>query len=880
MDLDNGIYRAMFDAHPRPMWVFDRETRRFLFVNDATIALYGWSRDELLTMSLLDVRPPAERAAFEASWAAAKPTNTYARVGRHWNKAGELIDVHMEITLCTHGGREVGFSVATNVTGIAEAERRFRLLIEHSGEAIALVNAHGIVEYVSPAAERILGFPASETVGKSSEMRMNPDDVRGMTAPAPFETKLMVARVRHRDGSWRWIESSTTNLLHEPAVQAFVANYRDITARIESEHAMADARARLEYLLSATSSITYTARAYGDYGATFISNNLTAVMGYKPEDFYRSPSFWMDNIHPDDLPNVMRDLQVLHAHGGHSIEYRFRHADGTYRHMRDVAEVIRDESGNAREVVGYWIDVTEHAHTLEALHKSEANFRALIEHSMTAVLVQRDGRFLYANPAAAAMFGYDDPAEMAGIDVLDLCHPDDRESIRKRMQHTDEHGATPPSARRMLRRDGSVIVGEAEAVRLDFDGQPANVVFARDVTERQQMFARMALADRMLTVGTLAAGVAHEINNPLAYIATNLEILAFDLPRVLAGLPTRISPAELPALVADARDGVDRVSAIVRDLRTFARPVEDEEAPAAIDVVSVLETSIKMAANEIRHRAQVVESYAPGLPQASGHSSRLGQVFLNLLINAAQAIPEGRAEHNEIRVRANPAPDGRHVVIEVEDTGVGIAASIVPRIFDPFFTTKAPGVGMGLGLAISHQSVCAMGGDITVTSKPGFGTTFRITLPVASADAQRDVACDAPRTPVAARSRILLVDDEVAVGRSVCALLAGEHVVVPVTRARDALARIRAGERFDVILCDLMMPEVSGIELYDLMPPEHRQRIVFMTGGAFTPQAREFLARVDRPRIEKPFTEEQLRAVIDAVTRSRDTRPDQPAAPA
>ena len=245
------------------------------------------------------------------------------------------------------------------------------------------------------------------------------------------------------------------------------------------------------------------------------------------------------------------------------------------------------------------------------------------------------------------------------------------------------------------------------------------------------------------------------------------------------------------------------------------------------------------------------------------HASRLGQVFLNLLINAAQAIPEGHADANEIRIRTMPSQDGRQVRVEIEDTGIGIPASLMRRIFDPFFTTKAPGVGMGLGLSISHQIVRAMDGDITVESAPGVGTTFCITLPTAAESlvAERN---DHVAGGEAGGARILFIDDEAALGRAMCALL-GDHEIVPVTCARDALTRLSGGERFDVILCDLMMPDLSGIDLYDQIEPAYRDRVVFMTGGAFTQQAREFLARCDRPYLDKPFSERELRDAIDRI---------------
>jgi CheY-like chemotaxis protein len=273
-----------------------------------------------------------------------------------------------------------------------------------------------------------------------------------------------------------------------------------------------------------------------------------------------------------------------------------------------------------------------------------------------------------------------------------------------------------------------------------------------------------------------------------------------------------------------------------------------------------------MAHNELRHRARVVEVYADPLPLVEADASKLGQVFLNLLLNAAQAIAEGRVDHNEVRVRA--LADVRGVVVEIEDTGIGIPHELMPRIFDPFFTTKALGAGTGLGLSISHQIVRSMGGEITAESTPGRGSTFRVTLPA--------VTAQVVTTPVASEdtqlfaARVLLIDDEVAVGRALRLLLAPENDVIPVTSGLDALSRLTSGERFDAILCDLMMPDISGIELYDRVTrvaPECTERIIFMTGGAFTPQARDFLAKLDRPHLDKPFTEGQVRRAIERVMR-------------
>ena len=737
MNLEQDAYRLLFEAHPRPMYVAARDSLQILIVNRAACELYGWTREEMLAMTIRDLRPAEEMKQFDLAYSDANKdvSKPYGRAGRHRTKDGRTLDVTLEISRLEIDGQAVSLAVVTDITGIAQVERRFQLMVEHSSDGIVLTNDKNVVEYVSPGGERILGHGEGRAIGKYAGMRIHPDDLQNMKPPAPGETRNYITRAMHRDGTWHWLESTSTNLTHDPAVRAYVANYRDITARKLAE---------------------------------------------------------------------------------------------------------------------------------DALVTSEANFRALIERSPSATFVHRDGRHVYVNPAAVAMLGYQSADEIIGRSVLDFIHPDDREAIRARMAQTTQAGATPAGTGRMLRADGSVVVIEAEGIRLDFDGQPSNVVMGQDVTQRHEVFARMAMADRMLTVGTLAAGVAHEINNPLAYIATNIDVLSAELPVLLEHGRPRLTSEDFCRLVGDVREGVTRVSSIVRDLLALSRHGDETREP--VDVVAVLALSIKMAHNELRHRARVVQSYDSEMPLVDADASKLGQVFLNLLLNAAHAIAEGGADRNEVRVRARATDGG--VVVEIEDTGSGISPSVMPRIFDPFFTTKARGVGTGLGLSISHQIVRSMGGEITAESTVGRGSTFRVMLPAATVQPPRTTSDGEQAHALAAR--VLVIDDEVAVGRSLRLLLAPENDVVAVTSGRDALARLEAGERFDAILCDLMMPDITGIELYNQLvriAPDHQDRIIFMTGGAFTEQARDFLAKLDRPHLDKPFTEGQVRGAIEAAMR-------------
>ena len=335
-----------------------------------------------------------------------------------------------------------------------------------------------------------------------------------------------------------------------------------------------------------------------------------------------------------------------------------------------------------------------------------------------------------------------------------------------------------------------------------------------DVTDRHRMQAQLARAERLASVGLLAAGVAHDVNNPLSFVIGNLELIA----SAIAGRPgARPDDAlqALEAMVRDARQGAERVRTIVRELKVFSRVGEPRVAP--LDVRAPLEAAIAMANNEVRHRARLELDLAPA-PAVLGEEGRLAQVFLNLLINAAHSIPEGAADRNEIRVTVRPDPDGG-VRIEVADTCVGMEAAHLARIFDPFFTTKGLGVGTGLGLSICHGVVTDLGGRIDVDSAPGRGTTVRVSLPCApqaSATPAPATTTEAPAVSKTDRRRsVLVVDDEPLILKLVSAVLAGDHDVTCESRGESALARIRVGERFDAIVCDLMMPQLTGMDLHE-----------------------------------------------------------------
>lgn len=494
--------------------------------------------------------------------------------------------------------------------------------------------------------------------------------------------------------------------------------------------------------------------------------------------------------------------------------------------------------------------------------------RALIAHCPDPLdLLDRDGRILYASPSRERPLGYDDG--YAGKSAFELIHPEDQPRVVALFDELlrDTCGASRRAEFRAHHRDGSWRWLDSSATNLLDDPDVGAIVLSlRDVTEQKKAEAELQMSQRLASLGILAAGVGHEINNPLSCVLGALEVAErslLDLQRT-AGTDGQPVPASLAGRLAHvhqglvlARDGAQRIAGVVGGLRNLSRP--DAPEPARVAVARAVDSALIVARASFSGRVRFA-SGGDDVPDVLADEARLGQVLLNLLTNAAQAIPAGRSDALvEVTTRVVP---GERIAIEVHDNGAGIAAEHLPHIFDPFFTTKARDDGTGLGLSISRRIVVAFGGSIDVESVPGHGSTFRVLLPAAPRASAEASGLPAPRP---ARPRLLLIDDEAQLVVALTALLEDGFEVRAATSARDALAAIRAGARYDVVLCDLMMHDMGGAEFQDRLAdlaPSLPSRIVFMTGGAFTPDARAFLERTANPCLSKPLDVEVLRRTL------------------
>ncbi len=526
------------------------------------------------------------------------------------------------------------------------------------------------------------------------------------------------------------------------------------------------------------------------------------------------------------------------------------------------------------------IEVALRKHELESrLAERERWFATTLESIGDAVIaIDPHDVITFLNPVAERVTGWG-RADALGkklVDVLRLVDDTGLLLDLTRAPRASFAAAVPMHAGLIPKSGAQIPVDNTAAPIVDAKGNIlGQVVVFRDITERRRLEQRLAVSERMAAIGTMAAGMSHEINNPLAYVLANVGVgveVTSELERglervkVAGGASVEIddllqSVVDLRVALSEAHEGAERVRKIVHDLNKFSRT--EEQKSTVLDLPDVIDSAIKMTAHQVRHHAQLRKEYGT-TPFVAASEGPLVQLFTNLLVNAAQAIAEGNADTELIRV-VTYSDDAGRAVVEIHDTGTGITKENLRRLFDPFFTTKPIGAGMGLGLSISHAVVVALGGEITVESEVGRGSMFRVTLPAVTAKRvaegpQRAGDASVPQR----RGRVLVVDDDAGVAHSVARILKRAHDVVVETDARAALTRLTAGETFDVIFCDLMMPNMTGMDLYDAvaaLTPDMARHMVFLTGGVFSQRATDFIDSVANLTVSKPFSSERLRSI-------------------
>jgi signal transduction histidine kinase len=532
-------------------------------------------------------------------------------------------------------------------------------------------------------------------------------------------------------------------------------------------------------------------------------------------------------------------------------------ADGTRLPIRAFGHPLRDAEGHITSVIVAFIDISREAQAEAERDNIEKRLKVAVDHAPIVVFsIEKDGTITLSEGAGLVRLGLKS-GELVGQSAFEIYrdHPTIPGLIQRALSGESFH---------CLVELGDAVLDGWMTPLHDREGNVSGLLgVAHDSSELRQLQAAAIQNDRVMAMGTLAASVAHEINNPLTYVLHHLTNLERALDAHLGALEA-LGPPALAALAAAAQlrddltpahQGVQRIATVVRDLRSFSRA--DEGALEPIDVRRVVDSVLKLVRKDLEARARLVLDLQP-VPPVLASETRLAQVLINLLINARQSLVQDRARNHQSMIALAIRSEPPRAVIEVEDTGPGVPASERDRVFEPFVTHKPRGEGTGLGLFVCRNIVRGLGGEISVHDRPGGGAVFRVELPTTEPAAARPSGERAPApAPADGAARVLVIDDEPQVARALCAQLRRAGIQAEQVGDADSAATMLLGDApFDLVYCDLMMKGLTGMDLAARLAeaaPHRLAQVVFMTGGAFTPRAADFLEANPDCFVEKPF---------------------------
>jgi PAS domain S-box-containing protein len=804
------LLRAVFDGITDAVLLV-RDDGGLVDANPAACALFGFSKSEIIARSLAELELDATLSAMWTGVLGGAPRAGRLQL-RSIGGAQRLVDY--SATLAILPGLHL--LALRDVTEQRATEARFQAMIEKSHDGVSLLSADARALYQSPAVQRLFGWTA-EQAQRMAWQDFVPEEEHHKLATvlerlvsAPGESMDVDFRMRHRDGSLRWVELVATNLLHDPLVAAIVTNFRDITARktMQQEN---------ESFFELTPDLLCIAGMDGRFRR--INQAWTDTLGWDSAELLSRP--WLDFVHPDDLALTHREAARLAQGqvGTQRFENRYRCLDGSYRWLQWSCQPVVEDGliyATAR-------DITEQRISAE-------RYRLLFTESPVPKFVI-DGetrRFVDVNQASVELYGYS-RAEFLELGFDTLVVPEEREhaSLTWRIALEQAHVRVP--ARHHTTRTGERLEVDLTSKRIEVAGRVNIIVYVRDMTSQRKLEAQLAQAHRLESLGNLAGGVAHDFNNLMSIVLSYAMLM-------LEGL----KPGDpFWADVEEIRKAAERASELTRQLLAFSRKQILEPRP--VKLTAVLQGMERMLGRLLREDIALSLELAPDLGVVLADQGQLEQVIMNLAVNARDAMPEGgrltfRAANVELPGSSFRGPHGldpgRYVILTVTDTGHGMDAATRARIFEPFFTTKPKGQGTGLGLATTFGIVRQTGGHVSVESEVGKGTTFTIYLPRTD-QALRPRTFLSGHASLTGSETILLVEDETqvrTVARSI--LTRAGYQVLEAANGEEAL-RIMTGEApaIDLLLTDVVMPGMGGRELGErmsgLMPG---LKVLYMSG--------------------------------------------------
>jgi len=729
-------------------------------------------------------------------------------------KGGQAWWAHLTAGLAEDGsGGKVCHFVLIDITARKEAEaalrrseRKYRSLFEHMAEGVALHElvedeSGAVLDYritdLNPAFQKHTGIDPSSALG-----RLGTEVYR--TAKPPYLEEYARVATSGRSCTFETfynpMEKCFRISVFSPARGQFATVFEDVTDQKIKEKELLDLSQRL--------SLATTSASMGVWDWNIESGRMTwddrmlELFGITREAFKGTVDAWKDGLHPEDLDRAVADCEAaLRGEAPFNTEFRVKHKNGDILWIKADGLVVRDGRGDPVRMIGLNWDLTDRKRAEKALLEREHRYRNLMELSPDAIWVNRDDRIDLVNSEALRLLGVASADQVEGRSPFEFFHPDCHWKIRERLLAARQGKVVRHSEETALRPDGTLRQVEVSSARFEDSLGPAVQIVLRDVTERKQieaersrLEAQLQQAQKMESLGTLVAGVAHNLNNVLA-IAMGMASMRED---------AAADPADREAYQSIGKVCL-RGREVVRSLIHFAQPTLADQAP--LELNALIREVCALLESTTRNRIRIVEALHEEPLWSRGNAGDISHVLVNLGINSLDAMPDGG-----VLTFRTSLLDGDQVEVAVEDNGSGMTPEVLAHVMEPFYTTKEVGKGTGLGLSMTYGIVRSHGGTIDISTQVGQGTSVKIRLP--RIPAPRHAASVPPPAPALGSLKVFLVDDDEDVRFLMTRMLkqAGVSQVETFSCGEAVLGRLRSGERPDLIILDQNMPGMNGVQ--------------------------------------------------------------------
>ncbi len=786
----------------------------------------------------------------------------------------EVLSQYSERLVSKLAEKNIELTAAVNQLGLQTTA------LETAADAILITDQQGTILWINHAFSAMTGYSKEEVLGKTP--RILKSGKHDAAFYRQFWQTIKSGQIwrgeftnRCKDGSVRYDEHTVSPVISEDGtVTHFVGVLHDVTERKRAEEELRSTHAQLRQLLDHSPAVIYALKVEGEAMTPYlVSENVNRLLGFAAEETL-SFDWWLGQLHPEDRELALASLDETLREGVSRTEYRVQHKDGAYRWVEDNRRLIRDDQGQPAELVGVWTDITESRRGRDELRESERRFSDMLRNvQLVSVTLDRDALITYGNDYLLRLTGWD-REDVIGKSWFDVFLPAEGRTESKAAHsslladqpeawHHENEIVTRSGERRLISWNNTALRSASGQVI-------GTASIGEDITERKSLEKQLLRTQRLESLGTLAGGIAHDLNNLFMPILMGASLIR----RVETSDATRKAVDNIERCV---RRGTD----LVKQVLLFARGLEGSRI--VIDTASIVREVESIAHSTFPKNVTFVTAVAPHLPMLSGDPTQLTQVLLNLCVNARDAMPAGGQLTVSIgctdvelqyAVAHGGSGGGRYVVIEVADTGTGIAPEIIDRIFEPFFTTKETGQGTGLGLSTTIGIVRSHGGFLTVSSEVGQGSSFKVYFPALFEGAF--VAAGSPECdedlPRGGGQLILVVDDERAILDITSQTLTafGYEVLTAEDGAQALDLFVRHESGIALVLTDMGMPVIDGATLIAALrrvAPD--VRIIAVSGGPA--DAAKVVKSGTKYFLAKPFTAETLLRTVSEVLRDETT---------